>query len=69
MRCPYCNEKMRRGYIQSARQIFWGEKKHKISFTPSRDGEINISDGLLCGATAEASYCEKCKKFIIELQE
>lgn len=69
MKCPYCNEEMRRGYIQSARQIFWGKEKHKISFIPNRDGEFNISDGILNGATSEANYCEECKKLIIEVKE
>lgn len=67
MKCPYCNEEMRKGYIQSARPIFWGEKKHKISFVPNSDEEFTISGGFLTGGTTESYYCIKCKKLILQL--
>lgn len=67
MKCPYCNEEMEKGYIQSARPIFWGEEKHKISFQPNRDKEFTISKGFLTGCTVESYYCINCKKLITEL--
>ena len=42
MKCPYCNEEMKKGYIQSARQMFWGEKKHRMSFIPHGAEEFTI---------------------------
>lgn len=69
MNCPYCNEEMKKGLIQSARPIFWGEKKHKISFKVRGRKEFSISDGFWNGATAEAYHCLKCKKVIIDMEE
>ncbi len=67
MKCPYCYEEMKNGYIQSARPIFWGEEKHKMFFQPHGDEEFNLSKGFLTGCTAESYYCIKCRKLIIEL--
>lgn len=67
MKCPYCNEEMRKGYIQSAREIFWGQEKHIIFFTPHSDDEFAISNGFLNGSTTESYYCIKCKKLIVQL--
>lgn len=67
MKCPYCKGEMKKGYIQSARPIFWGEEKHKIFFKPDGNDEFTISKGVFNGSTAESFYCIKCKKIIIEL--
>lgn len=66
MICPYCKQEMKKGFIQSPRQIFWGEKKHKTFFIPSEEGEFAISKGVFTGSTAEADYCSNCEKIIIE---
>ena len=66
MKCPYCNEDMRMGYIQSARPIFWGEEKHKFFFTPRGDEEFEISESFW-DCTAEAFCCVRCGKVIIEV--
>lgn len=65
MKCPYCNEEMKRGYIQSASPIFWGEEKHKIFMVESREGEFRLSEGVLKGSFAIAFHCKTCKKIIM----
>lgn len=67
MKCPYCNEEMKKGYIQSARPIFWAEEKHKMFFKPEGDAEFSLSKGILNGSAGEAYCCQKCKKIIIEI--
>ena len=66
MKCPYCSEDMRVGYIQSARPIFWGEEKHKLLFSPRGNEEFTISESFW-DCTAEAFYCAQCGKVVIEV--
>ena len=48
MQCPYCNEEMKKGYIQSPRhKIYWGKKKSDgLLITPS-DNDVILSKGIL----------------------
>lgn len=70
MQCPYCNKELKKGYIQSARPIFWGEEKHKMSFKPEGDAEFNLSrgTGFFTGCVGEAYCCQKCKRIVIEFK-
>ena len=66
MQCPYCNEVMKKGYIQSPRQpIFWGEEKRKISIRPS-GADISLSEGFINVPAVESYCCRKCRKIIVE---
>ncbi len=66
MKCPYCNQEMENGFVQSARDIFWGGKKHKLFFKPSNDNEFIIADGWN-GCVISAYCCRDCEKIIINL--
>jgi hypothetical protein len=68
LQCPYCNKGMKKGYIQSARPIFWGEEKHKLSFKPEGDAEFSLSKGILTGSVGEAYCCQICKRIVIEFK-
>jgi hypothetical protein len=66
MQCPYCKEKMRRGYLQSPRQkIFWAEEKHKMWIWPS-GSDISLSEGLLTVPAVDAYCCQGCRKVIVD---
>jgi hypothetical protein len=66
MQCPYCNEEMKKGYIQSPRQkIFWGEEKRKIFITPSGT-DVSLSEGIVNNPAVESYCCQKCRKIIVE---
>lgn len=60
MKCPYCNTEMAEGYLQSGRDIIWGENKHKIFFEAG-DHDITLARGLN-GAITEASSVLPVKK-------
>lgn len=67
MQCPYCNEEMKKGYIQSPRhKIFWGEEKCSGILTTPADNDITLSRGILSEPAVESYCCKKCKKIIIE---
>lgn len=71
MKCPYCNNEMTSGVVQSARQIFFTTKTHKSYFLP----DAAVGDEVLLIAhnwtrpTCKAYHCDKCKKIIIDYSE
>lgn len=68
MKCPYCEEEMEVGLVQSAKSIFWSERKHKFSFNANeRQGEVSIAPLAWNGCVANGFYCEKCRKVIIDV--
>ncbi|SHE33593.1 hypothetical protein SAMN02745249_00236 [Atopostipes suicloacalis DSM 15692] len=66
MKCPYCEEEMDKGFVQSARNIFWSTEEKKLVFAPGKSDDIPIASGFN-GATKESYFCKNCKKIIIDL--
>ncbi len=64
MKCPYCGMEMEHGWLQSARVIFFGKEKHRVSFLPNRNDTVIVSETLK-GAWGEAEMCPECRKVII----
>ena len=68
MICPYCGKEMEKGFLQASRCIFFGEKKHKLSFLPGKD-DLEVAQGTANGAFAEAYYCDACGKVIVDVSK
>lgn len=72
MKCPYCNEEMKVGYIQCRDGIYWTENKRMVTALPPMNGESvdlrTISEGSY-KACAVAHNCPKCKKILIDYDE
>lgn len=66
MKCPYCQNEMENGFIQSGRNILWTEKKHIISTNPKNENDFIIASNPLGGATIKGFCCRKCRKLVIE---
>ncbi len=75
MTCPYCQSKMRSGYIRNHRTaLTWTPKgKRQPWYTPVgfyAKFEIKLGDYEFSqGGVADASYCESCKKVIIDVPD
>ncbi|MGE4213939.1 MAG: PF20097 family protein [Anaerotignaceae bacterium] len=69
MKCPYCNEEMELGYLQSARTISWSPKKHKFIFIPNeKKGELYMpTEGW--DSYVESYLCRKCNIVISPLKK
>lgn len=61
MKCPFCHEEMKPGYVQSTRQIMWEKIKDMIFMPDDKKDEFYISEGVWSGFFAEVEYCNKCK--------
>jgi hypothetical protein len=56
---------MTRGFVQSARTIFFTEHPHKVLFAPKRD-ETTLSTKNNTSPTCTAYHCPRCRKVIID---
>ena len=69
MKCPVCNAKMEKGYIQYYRILAWVRKKHKFSLAP-REGELNmINWNPFSYGSLDAYICKSCKKIIMDYSD
>jgi len=70
MKCPYCNEEMKSGYLQSSRPFFWGKNKTTTGiFLPVEESDVKVSKGFVFGCFAPSDYCPACKKIITSVPE
>jgi len=68
MKCPYCGEEMKKGFIQSQRGIIWSQDKKKLSFNPSKNkGDVAITSFGLFGTSTDSYLCNSCKKIVINI--
>ena len=65
MKCPFCGDEMRSGYLESTKPFYWSKQKSAIIIV----GDVKISTGYLLGCYAESDYCTRCKKIITSVPE
>lgn len=68
MNCPFCNEPMRKGYLQGAKPFFWSQDKKSLLFICGND-DVQISKGFWNGCFVDSFYCPKCRKLVVEPEE
>ena len=68
MKCPYCGEEMKKGFIQSQRGIIWSQYKKGLFFNPSKSkGDVAVTYFGLTGTSTDAYLCNSCKKIVINI--
>ena len=68
MKCPYCNEKMTEGYIQSSRKVFFTIEEHTLMIIPSKNDQL-LTKNNWSMPTRKALCCPACKKVIVDYSE
>lgn len=68
MECPYCGEKMKRGFIHGDRySLKWiPEEKDKGALLQWFSKGIKLEDSY--GDSVESFCCESCKKIVIDVK-
>jgi len=70
MKCPYCDEEMEQGVIQSPQEISWTKKKHLFGRAEFHKGSIVLSElSMLRGSATITHCCQKCEKIIIDYKD
>lgn len=68
MNCPYCNEEMECGVIQSQHELKW--RKHRHIFISQHNMDVQLSArNIWKGSAVKAYACPDCKKIIIDYAE
>ena len=69
--CACCGGKLEHGFMESAREIFWGRNMHKTLFSPKeKDGEFYLPQQRGCPAysgVCPADYCTSCHLILIRM--
>lgn len=67
MKCPYCNNEMEKGYVQSSKEVYYTTNPTKFPFLAfAKVEDLNLTKGLFAPVTIEAWNCPVCKKLLIE---
>lgn len=65
MKCPFCNQEMEVGFLESSHKFYFTSKAHYILTLPHlRDGDVELSGSFF--PRHEAFICRSCKKIIID---
>lgn len=67
MKCPYCDQEMKAGVIESPYEINWKPKKAKLFGAAEfhKDAVVLSEHSFLKGSAVLAYCCDSCKKIII----
>ena len=67
MKCPYCNETMEKGVIESSEPINFMKEVRFINRAKERKGEFNLSNPPFGGhAYVDVWLCRSCRKIVID---
>ena len=68
MKCPYCNNEMKKGLIQSPQEISWlkGEKRKFFGRAEFHKDSVVLSElSFMKGSACIAYNCPNCQKIVI----
>ncbi len=69
MKCPYCNNEMEKGLIQSPHEICWikGEKRKVFVRAEFHKDSVVLSElSFMKGSACIAYNCPSCQKIVID---
>lgn len=66
MKCPYCEQDMEPGYVQSYKPVFWVREKRQLPLRAKKD-DILIYDSSWDEENGRAYLCRACGKMIVAL--
>lgn len=69
MKCPYCDNVMQKGLIQSPQELSWikGEKRKLLGRASLYKDSVVLSElSMMKGSACIAYNCPNCKKIIID---
>ncbi len=67
MKCPWCDEEMVQGVLQSAEEIYFTKRERKIILKAIvKNGDIVLNDRDTSKATCTAYNCPKCERIVVD---
>lgn len=68
MICPWCNQEMEKGFLQSSRAVIFGPEIRESALWPPKKGEVKLTKGFWSMPSAAAWHCSKCKRVVVEYE-
>ncbi len=68
MLCPFCDQPMEKGLLQSGNIMVWVKKKHVLSLL-LKEGEVELDRNYWTGSAVPAWICKKCEKVIADYSD
>lgn len=68
MNCPFCNNTMEKGLLQSGQIMLWTKKRHYV-FLNAKDGEVELARDFLGGCHLPAWICKACEKIVVDYSQ
>ena len=69
MKCPWCDNEMSRGWMQSCRRVLFTTIKSEWGAGIKDKTDIVLTTNNFTNPTAIAYHCEMCKKVIVDYTE
>lgn len=70
MKCPYCNEEMEQGVIQSPQELNWQAQKRLLNRSDLYEDAVCLSyPSFIKGSAVEAWLCRNCQKVIVDFAD
>ena len=69
MKCPWCDNEMVKGWMQSSRRVLFTTIKSEWGLNIKDKTDIVLTANNFSNPTAIAYHCDKCKKVIVDYTE
>ena len=66
MLCPWCNQEMKQGFLQSSRSIIFSPEIAEGVVMALREGEVKLTKHFWSTPRAPAWHCAGCKRVVAE---
>ena len=66
MKCPWCENIMTEGYINSARQVVFSERQNEDFFYFGSKEAVKLTQHNWTRPCAKAYHCKNCKKVVVD---
>ena len=67
MLCPWCNQEMVEGFLQSGRGAIFAQEIKEGSVLARKEGEVNLlTFHFWTAPRAPAWHCARCKRVVVE---
>ena len=68
MLCPWCNQEMAEGYLQSSRKVIFAPEVKEGFVLAWKEGEVTVTKHFWSTPKATAWHCAGCKRVVVEYE-
>ena len=66
MLCPWCDQEIAQGFLQSSRGVVVGPEKRESALWPPKEGEVKLTKRSWTLSAVPARHCARCKRVVVE---